>query len=169
LIRANPCGVSAFAAAAFVLLTSASSACTLREGAQSRPAAPPAQRVAQRFEQPARGAILIECWTEDPERLVIVTHDGADVRAAVGGEALFAGSFGRVGPLILIRHPNGFTSAYYGDIGELRVKRHDHVNAGQVIAAMRASNELEAPRLRFELSAGRAAVDPRPYLDPSAP
>ena len=161
MIRATLRSLGSLSFLAFVMLTSASAACALRDDAQ--------QRHAPRFEWPARGAIVFECWTEDPERLTIATRDGADVRAVGAGEALFAGSWGKFSELILIRHPGGFVSAYYGDIGELRVKRFDHVDAGQVIAAMRAGDPDEAPELRFELRAGGAVVNPRLYLDSSGP
>ena len=60
--------------------------------------------------------------------------EGTSVRAAENGVVAYAGSeLKGYGNLILIRHPNGFVTAYANN-GEIDVKRGETVKRGQVIA-----------------------------------
>ena len=67
------------------------------------------------------------------------------------------------GNLVLIKHPNGFVSAY-GNNGELDVKRGEQVTRGQVIAKSGDTGNVNSPQLHFELRKGSTPVDPTSYL-----
>jgi murein DD-endopeptidase MepM/ murein hydrolase activator NlpD len=67
------------------------------------------------------------------------------------------------GNLVLIRHPNGFVSAYANN-GELSVKRGENVKRGQIIAKSGQSGNVSSPQLHFELRKGSTPVDPTSYL-----
>ena len=67
------------------------------------------------------------------------------------------------GNLVLIRHPNGFVSAYAHN-GEIEVKRGDNVKRGQTIAKSGQSGNVASPQLHFELRKGATPVDPTNYL-----
>ena len=67
------------------------------------------------------------------------------------------------GNLILIRHPNGFVSAYANN-GDIEVKRGETVKRGQVIAKSGQSGNVASPQLHFELRKGATPVDPTLYL-----
>jgi murein DD-endopeptidase MepM/ murein hydrolase activator NlpD len=63
----------------------------------------------------------------------------------------------------LIRHPNGFVSAY-ANTSEIDVKRGDTVKRGQTIAKSGQSGNVSTPQLHFELRKGTTPVDPTQYL-----
>src|SRR5271170_3726202 len=135
-------------------------------------AAPPliaAQPTAeQKFDWPVRGRIVYECWTVDKERITIAARNGAEVRAGQSGVVMFAGELKGYGNLILIKHEGGFLSAYYGDVGDLRVKRRDSVASGQAIASMHAPEGAMA-ELRFELRRDDRSIDPHPLMRTDEP
>ena len=67
------------------------------------------------------------------------------------------------GNLVLIRHPNGFVTAYAHN-GDIAVKRGDQVTRGQTIAKSGQSGNVSSPQLHFELRKGSTPVDPTNYL-----
>ncbi|HEX5957530.1 MAG TPA: M23 family metallopeptidase, partial [Hyphomicrobiaceae bacterium] len=67
------------------------------------------------------------------------------------------------GNLILIRHANGWVSAY-AHADKMLVKVGDEVKRGQVIGKVGRSGPVTQPQLRFELRKGSVPVDPVPYL-----
>ena len=91
--------------------------------------------------------------------------DGTPVKAAEAGTVAYAGSeLKGYGNLVLIRHPNGYVSAYAHN-GELKVKRGDSVKRGQVVASSGQTGNVSSPQLHFELRKGSTPVDPTPYLN----
>ena len=86
------------------------------------------------------------------------------MRAAESGVVAYAGSdLKGYGNLVLIRHPNGFVTAYANN-GELDVKRGDTVKRGQIVAKSGSSGNVNAPQLHFELRKNSQPVDPTDYL-----
>src|SRR5262249_56926670 len=67
------------------------------------------------------------------------------------------------GNLVLIRHSNGFVSAY-AHASEIMVKRGDNIKRGQVIAHAGQTGNVTSPQLHFEIRKGSTPVDPTPYL-----
>jgi lipoprotein NlpD len=88
---------------------------------------------------------------------------GDEVRAATGGEVVYAGS-GLVGygRLIIIKHDARFISAY-GHNEELLVREGEAVRSGQRIALLGDSG-ADRPMLHFEIRVDGAPVDPTRYL-----
>ena len=68
---------------------------------------------------------------------------------------------------MLIRHANGFVSAY-ANAKELLVKRGDNIKRGQVIANAGQTGNVSSPQLHFEIRKGSTPVDPTKYLSGSA-
>ena len=64
---------------------------------------------------------------------------------------------------MLIRHPNGFVSAY-AHASELLVKRGDAIKRGQTIAHAGQTGNVNSPQLHFEIRKGSTPVDPAKYL-----
>ena len=94
----------------------------------------------------------------------IAAPAGVPVRAADAGTVVFAGSEPQsFGNLILIRHSDGWLSAY-GHNDSLLVKRGDTVRRGQTIARVGSSGNVDSPQLHFELRHANEAVDPMQYL-----
>ena len=119
---------------------------------------------APEFRWPARGRIIQGFKSGGNDGINISVPEGTSVRAAENGTVAYAGSeLKGYGNLVLIRHPNGFVTAYAKN-GELNVKRGDVVKRGQVIAKSGQSGNVSSPQLHFELRKGSTPVDPTSYL-----
>jgi murein DD-endopeptidase MepM/ murein hydrolase activator NlpD len=116
------------------------------------------------FRWPARGRIIEGFKAGGNDGINISVPAGTSVRAAESGVVVYSGDgLKGYGNLILIKHPNGFVTAY-GNNGELDVKRGDQVKRGQVIAKSGDTGNVNAPQLHFELRKGSTPVDPTSYL-----
>ncbi|HYP57277.1 MAG TPA: peptidoglycan DD-metalloendopeptidase family protein [Beijerinckia sp.] len=116
------------------------------------------------FRWPARGRIIQGFKPGGNDGINIAVPEGTSVKAAEGGVVAYAGSeLKGYGNLILIRHPNGFVSAYANN-GDLEVKRGETVKRGQTIAKSGQSGNVNSPQLHFELRKGATPVDPTQYL-----
>jgi murein DD-endopeptidase MepM/ murein hydrolase activator NlpD len=118
------------------------------------------------FRWPVRGRVITGfAGKGGNEGLNIAVPDGTPVKAAEAGTVAYAGSeLKGYGNLVLIRHPNGYVSAYAHN-GELKVKRGDAVKRGQVVASSGQTGNVSSPQLHFELRKGSTPVDPTPYLN----
>jgi len=117
------------------------------------------------FRWPARGRVISGYSKGGNEGINIAVPEGTPVKAAEGGTVAYAGSeLKGYGNLVLIRHPNGYVSAYAHN-GELKVKRGDTVKRGQVVANSGQTGNVSSPQLHFELRKGSSPVDPTPYLN----
>lgn len=118
------------------------------------------------FRWPARGRVIAGYNGKGGnEGINIAVPEGTPVKATEGGVVAYAGSeLKGYGNLVLIRHPNGYVSAYAHN-GELNVKRGDQVKRGQVVAKSGQSGNVNSPQLHFELRKGSTPVDPVPYLN----
>ncbi len=86
------------------------------------------------------------------------------MKAAEGGVVAYAGNeLKNYGNLVLIRHDNGFVSAYANN-SALEVKRGERVSRGQNIAKSGQTGSVGSPQLHFELRKGSTPVDPTGYL-----
>ena len=129
----------------------------------TEPAAPaPAE-----FRWPARGHILKtfgEKGGEKSDGINIALPEGTPIKAAENGIVAYAGNeLKGYGNLVLVRHDNGFVSAYANN-SELKVKKGDNVKRGQVIAASGQTGNVSSPQLHFELRKGSTPVDPMGFL-----
>ena len=123
-----------------------------------------ASGVSPEFRWPARGRIIQGFKTGGNDGINIAVPEGTSVKAAESGVVAYAGSeLKGYGNLVLIRHPNGFVSAYANN-GELSVKRGETVKRGQIIAKSGQSGNVNSPQLHFELRKGSTPVDPTSYL-----
>ena len=116
------------------------------------------------FRWPARGRIIQGFKAGGNDGINISVPAGTSVRAAESGVVVYSGDgLKGYGNLVLIKHPNGFVTAY-GNNGELDVKRGEQVKRGQVIAKSGDTGNVNAPQLHFELRKGSTPVDPTSYL-----
>ncbi|SEC07721.1 Murein DD-endopeptidase MepM and murein hydrolase activator NlpD, contain LysM domain [Beijerinckia sp. 28-YEA-48] len=116
------------------------------------------------FRWPARGRVIQGFKAGGNDGINIAVPEGTAVKAAEGGVVAYAGSeLKGYGNLVLIRHPNGFVSAYAHN-GQLSVKRGEAVKRGQTIATSGQSGNVSSPQLHFELRKGSTPVDPSGYL-----
>jgi murein DD-endopeptidase MepM/ murein hydrolase activator NlpD len=94
----------------------------------------------------------------------ISVPEGTPIHAAADGVIAYAGNeLKGYGNLILIRHSNGFVTAY-AHTGDILVKRNEDVRRGQVIAHAGETGAVNSPQLHFETRKGSVPVDPGQYL-----
>ncbi|MEL7303078.1 MAG: peptidoglycan DD-metalloendopeptidase family protein, partial [Pseudomonadota bacterium] len=149
---------------------------TISDAAPSRPKAgqqyaritPPAAEEGGKFRWPARGRIVAGFGPRKNgahnDGIDILVPRGTDIHAAEAGVVAYANSeLKAYGNLVLIRHDNGWVSAY-AHADQLLVKRGDRVARGQVIAKAGTTGNVDQPTVHFELRDGAKPVDPRPLL-----
>jgi murein DD-endopeptidase MepM/ murein hydrolase activator NlpD len=116
------------------------------------------------FRWPAHGRVIQGFKAGGNDGINIAVPEGTAVKAAESGVVAYAGSeLKGYGNLVLIRHPNGFVSAYANN-GDIEVKRGDSVKRGQTIAKSGQSGNVASPQLHFELRKGSTPVDPTQFL-----
>jgi len=94
----------------------------------------------------------------------VAVPEGTPVKAAEDGVVAYAGNeLKGYGNLVLVRHSNGYVSAY-ANASELLVKRGDTVKRGQTIARAGQTGNVDSPQLHFEIRKGSTPVDPSKYL-----
>jgi murein DD-endopeptidase MepM/ murein hydrolase activator NlpD len=130
--------------------------------------ADPADTATEGFRWPVRGKIISsfgqQANGQKNEGINIAVPEGASVRAAEDGVVAYAGSeLKGYGNLVLIRHQNGWVTAYAHN-AELMVKRGDPVKRGDVIARAGQTGNVTSPQVHFEIRKGATAVDPVKYL-----
>jgi murein DD-endopeptidase MepM/ murein hydrolase activator NlpD len=121
------------------------------------------------FRWPVRGRI-IAAFGPKPNGLQndginLAVPEGTPVKAAEDGVVAYAGNeLKGYGNLVLVRHTNGFVTAY-ANASEIMVKRGDAVKRGQVIAKSGQTGNVTSPQLHFEIRKGSTPVDPAQYLN----
>jgi murein DD-endopeptidase MepM/ murein hydrolase activator NlpD len=127
--------------------------------------AAPAPAVSDEFRWPARGRVIAGFGANGGnEGINIALPEGTPVKASESGTVTYAGNEVKgYGNLVLIRHENGYVSAYAHN-GSLNVKRGETVKRGQVIATSGQTGNVTSPQLHFELRKGSTPVDPVPRL-----
>jgi murein DD-endopeptidase MepM/ murein hydrolase activator NlpD len=115
------------------------------------------------FRWPVRGRV-IQAFGQNSDGINISVPEGTEVKAAENGVVAYAGNeLKGYGNLILIRHADGFVTAY-AHAKDLNVKRGDTVKRGQTIATAGQTGNVTSPQLLFELRRGATPVDPRQFL-----
>ena len=122
------------------------------------------------FLWPVRGHILATYGSKSDgthnDGINIAAPRGAAVQAVDAGVVAYAGNELRgYGNLVLVKHPNGWISAY-AHCDAILVKRGEKVGRGQVIARVGSTGNVSEPQLHFELRRGQHAVDPREFMPP---
>jgi murein DD-endopeptidase MepM/ murein hydrolase activator NlpD len=128
----------------------------------------PAARSSGMFLWPVTGKVVSEFGPKADglhnDGINIAAPIGTPVRAAENGVVVYAGNELRgFGNMLLIRHADGFVTAYAHN-ESLLVARGETVERGQIVARVGASGNVETPQLHFEIRQGTDAVDPRDYL-----
>ncbi|MCD0421591.1 M23 family metallopeptidase [Rubrivivax sp. JA1024] len=121
------------------------------------------------FRWPARGRVIAAYGAKtngkSNDGINLAVPEGTPVKAAEDGVVAYAGNeLKGYGNLVLIRHSNGYVSAY-AHASELMVKRGETIKRGQVIAKSGQSGEVPSPQLHFEIRKGSTPVDPLKFLN----
>ena len=128
----------------------------------------PASEPTDPFRWPVIGEVLSD-FGQKPDGshndgVNIAAPRGAPVRAARGGEIAYAGNELRgYGNLLLLRHPDGYITAY-AHLDRILVQRGDQVEQGIPIATVGSTGAVEQPQLHFEIRRGRQPINPGQYL-----
>ncbi len=120
------------------------------------------------FRWPVRGRIISNFGARvngsPNDGIDLAVPEGTQVRAADDGVVAYAGNeLKGYGNLVLVRHSNGFVTAYANG-SELLVKRNDQVHKGQVILKSGQTGNAATPQLHFEIRKNSAPVDPMQFL-----
>jgi len=119
---------------------------------------------ADKFRWPVSGKVSTDFIASKGTGINIDAPAGTAVRAAENGTVIYVGSgVEGYGNLILIRHPNGYVSAY-AHLGSTAVGKGDTVNRGDSIGVVGMTGSVTHPLLHFELRQGATPVDPVPLL-----
>jgi len=119
------------------------------------------------FRWPVHGRVIAR-FGESPngqnDGIDVAVPNGTPVKAADDGVVAYAGNeLKGYGNLVLIRHGNGYVTAY-AHASEILVKRGEAVKRGQVIAKSGETGSVKAPELHFEIRKGATPVDPTQFL-----
>ncbi|MGC2809702.1 MAG: peptidoglycan DD-metalloendopeptidase family protein [Bradyrhizobium sp.] len=120
------------------------------------------------FRWPVRGRVITAYGAKTNGKandgINLAVPEGTPVKAADDGVVAYSGNeLKGYGNLVLIRHANGYVTAY-AHASELLVKRGDTIKRGQVIAKSGQSGEVASPQLHFEIRKGSSPVDPLQFL-----
>lgn len=133
----------------------------------SVPVAEPAATFSGKFIWPMVGEIMRRYGLQPTgarnDGINIRAQMGETVRAAADGVVAYAGDLAAFGKLVLIRHGNGWLTAY-GHAETLLVTRGQAVKQGQPIAKAGATGSAREPQLHFEIRDGRKPVNPLSWL-----
>jgi len=122
-----------------------------------------------KFHWPLKGAVLSGFGPKGPgqrnDGVNIAADTGDSVRAAAAGEVVFAGELPSFGNLVLIKHPDGWVTAY-AHLSKIDVKMRDSVSQGQEVGLAGQTGMVDRPQLHFEI---RYAQTPREKARPVDP
>jgi murein DD-endopeptidase MepM/ murein hydrolase activator NlpD len=143
----------------------ASRAAPARSSRQSSPATP---TTSARFLWPVRGNVISGFGTgangERNDGINITADRGTPFRAAEAGTVTYVGNELRgFGNLLLIKHDNGFVTAY-AHADRIDVARGQRVQAGQFVGQLGATGDVSQPQLHFEIRQGTNPVNPTALL-----
>jgi len=121
------------------------------------------------FRWPVRGKVVTSYGAKtngkSNDGINLAVPEGTPVKAAEDGVVAYSGNeLKGYGNLVLVRHSNGYVTAY-AHASELLVKRGDTIKRGQVIAKSGQSGEVASPQLHFEIRKGSNPVDPLQFLN----
>jgi murein DD-endopeptidase MepM/ murein hydrolase activator NlpD len=121
------------------------------------------------FRWPVRGRVITTYGAKtngkQNDGINVAVPEGTPVKAAEDGVVAYSGNeLKGYGNLILVRHANGYVTAY-AHASELMVKRGETIKRGQIIAKSGQSGEVGSPQLHFEIRKGSSPVDPLQFLN----
>jgi murein DD-endopeptidase MepM/ murein hydrolase activator NlpD len=131
----------------------------------------PLPRSARTFREPVQGLIVAKFGSGTDgsfnDGVDFSVPKGTPVKAAENGVVAYVGNeLSGFGNLILVRHSDGYVTAYAHN-DEVLVKRCDVVKRGQIISKAGATGKVTKPQLHFEVRKDSKPVDPEAYFSRS--
>jgi murein DD-endopeptidase MepM/ murein hydrolase activator NlpD len=137
---------------------------SVAQPAPKMPLQEPAMSGAEKFRWPVSGKVIVDFAASKGTGINIAAPEGTPVKAAENGTVIYVGSgVEGYGNLILLRHANGYVSAY-ANLKDMSVQKGAVVNRGDTIGTAGATGSVSSPQLHFELRKGATPVDPVPLL-----
>jgi len=116
------------------------------------------------FTWPVQGKIIKLFNSNGSEGVRISVPFGTAVKCVDAGQVAYAGEqLPGFGKLVIIRHDNGYTTAYAHN-SEIIVAKGDRVSRGQIIAKSGQSGNVDSPQILFQLRKGILPVDPVKFI-----
>ncbi len=134
----------------------------------SAPSRPVSVKRNAKFVWPVSGKVILNFGAMGKGR----KNDGVNISAPIGttvkagdkGVVAYAGNALKgFGNLILVKHPDGYITAY-AHLDKILVQKGQSVKRGEKIATVGQTGGVNQPQLHFEVRAGKKAVNPRNYL-----
>lgn len=128
--------------------------------------------ISTKFCMPVRGSMSDPYgWRMHPVYHRRLFHAGVDlaasrgtpIMAAQGGTVIYSGWLQGYGKLVVIRHPNGY-STRYGHCSSIRVSTGQTVRGGQVIGGVGATGTATGNHLHFEVRRNGSLMNPMTAL-----
>ncbi|MCF6344414.1 MAG: peptidoglycan DD-metalloendopeptidase family protein [Devosiaceae bacterium] len=117
-----------------------------------------------KFRWPANGKVIVDFAGSKNTGINIAVAEGSAIRAAATGTVIYVGSAVEgYGNLILIKHENGYVSAY-AHLSQITTAKGDIVQRGDAIGLAGQTGSVTSSQLHFELRKGATPVDPIPML-----
>lgn len=149
------------------------------DAAEPPPPPPPAAQAAApsaspsgkgKFLWPVKGDILSTFGAKGPgqrnDGVNIAATEGEPVRAAAAGQVVYAGnSIPGFGNLVVVKHPDGWTSLY-GNLGKMTVKIRSEVEQGQPLGVAGVSGGVDRPQVHFEVRYASSPTEKAKPVDP---
>lgn len=124
-----------------------------------------------RFAWPLRGSIISEFGAKSTgqrnDGLDISAPQGTPVLSAADGKVAYAGNqVPSYGNLVLIRHADGWVTAY-AHLSSINVKMQQDVRQGEQLGAVGATGGANEPKLHFEMRYAPTVKDKAKPVDPA--
>ena len=121
------------------------------------------------FDWPVQGRVVSrfgpKAGGQHNDGINIAAPVNSPIRAAEAGKVVYAGDgLKGFGNLLLIRHRDGFVTAY-AHTSRILVERGEAVVKGQVVARIGLSGNVNSPQVHFEVRQGSRAINPKELLD----
>lgn len=124
----------------------------------------PSVSSAGNFRWPVQGRVIVDFAGSRDTGINIEAPEGAAVRAAENGTVIYVGNGVQgYGNLVLVRHSNGYVSAY-AHMQSISVSKDDVIDRGDQLGTVGMTGSVNRPQLHFELRQGASPVDPMPML-----
>jgi len=126
--------------------------------------APVASTAPEKFIWPVSGKLITNFAASKGTGINIKVPQGTPVKSVANGTVIYVGNaVQNFGNLILIKHENGFVSAY-AHLDKAGVTKGDKISRGETIGFAGQSGSVSSSQLHFELRKGATPVDPVPML-----
>lgn len=120
--------------------------------------APNKKEAPAKYALPANGVIL-EDFQADNQGVTIQTVKGEAVEAIQSGVVKFAGVDKEFGKTIIIQHPDQ-SETWYGQLGAIKVKAYDKVQAGDQIGVVSSKENETTGEFYFAIKQDEKFIDP---------